>query len=484
MTMELDISNFEDAAKRAVEWIKHYMSHMNEYPVMAKAKPGDIKSKLPVLPPAEPETLTSIMNDFESIVIPGITHWNHPRFFAYFSITSSYAGIIGELLATTLNVNAMNWKSSPSATELEEVVLDWLRQMVSLPDDFMGIINDTASVSSLCAVAAARESLKLDIRERGLAGRTDMPRLTIYISEETHSSVEKAAIVLGIGQENVRKISTNSKFQMNTQELEEKILSDLKNGAKPVCVIATIGTTSTTSVDPVSDIVRICKKYDIWLHIDAAYGGPIAIVPEKKEYFKDWERADSIVINPHKWLFTPIDCSVLFCRQPDILKNAFSLVPEYLKTSEQDDVINYMDYGVALGRRFRSLKLWFIIRAYGVRKLRNILRNQLEYAQIIKSRIEMNENFELIAPVPFSTIVFRLNPNNGSNEFSDDDLNIINEKLLYKINETGEVFLSHTKLNNLFSIRFAIGNIKTTLDDVQFAWEIITEKAMEILNDL
>ncbi|UCE07327.1 MAG: amino acid decarboxylase [bacterium] len=465
---------FKKYAAEVVNWIAEYLENMDQYPVLAQTKPGEIKSQLPKSPPQKPESYDQILSDFDQIIIPGITHWNHPRFFAYFSITGSYPGIIGELLSSTLNVNAMLWKTSPSATELEEVVLDWLRQMLGLPEDFDAVINDTASVGSLCAMAAAREYADLDIRKQGLTGRTDLPQLRMYTSDQAHSSIEKAAIVLGIGQENIRKISTNEIYRMNIGDLETAIKNDIEQGMKPICVIATIGTTSTTSVDPVKEIASICQNYHIWLHVDAAYGGSAAVVPEMRSLFKGWEQADSIIVNPHKWLFTPIDCSVLFCRRPNVLKQAFSLTPEYLRTAEADEVKNYMDYGVALGRRFRALKLWMLIRSLGTEKIINIIRAHISYAQKLANMIQQHPHFELLAPVPFSTIVFRFVPEKKSDE---SESNHLNEKLLDEINKTGKVFLSHTKLRGKFCIRLAIGNIKTRWEDVALAWEIIQDQA-------
>ena len=465
---------FLKSANQAIEWIANYFENMDNFPVLAQTKPGEIKSQLPKSPPELPESFDQILADFEQIIIPGITHWNHPRFFAYFSITGSYPGIIGELLSSALNVNAMLWKTSPSATELEEVVLDWLRQMLGLPAEFDAIINDTASVGSLCAMAAAREHLKLEIRNKGLSGRADLPELTMYTSEQAHSSIEKAAIVLGIGQEGIRKIPTDNEFRIDVEALENWIKEDIAKSIKPTCVIATIGTTSTTSIDPVKKIAAVCQKYNTWLHVDAAYGGSAAVIPEMRHLFDGWEQADSIIVNPHKWLFTPIDCSVLFCRRPEVLKQAFSLTPEYLRTIEADEVKNYMDYGVALGRRFRALKLWFIFRSLGTEKIINIIREHIAYAQKLAGMIREHPNFELIAPVPFSTLVFRFIPEGN---LDGETVNHLNEKLLNDVNKTGKVFLSHTKLQGIFCIRLAIGNIKTTWDDVMVAWEIIQEKA-------
>jgi aromatic-L-amino-acid decarboxylase len=443
---------------------------------MAQTRPGDIKSKIPASPPVTSEPFEDIIADFQNIILPGITHWNHPRFFAYFSITGSYPGIIGEMLCSALNVNAMLWKTSPSATELEEVSTNWLRQMLGLPEQFEGVINDTASVSSLCAMAAAREHAGLHIRENGLPGR-NLPQLRIYTSEEAHSSIEKAAIILGIGQSGVTKISTDNNYRMDIPVLKKALEQDLKQGIKPFCVIPTIGTTSTTSVDPVKEISELCKRYGIWLHVDAAYGGSAATIKEMRPLFAGWENADSIVVNPHKWLFTPIDCSILYCRRPEVLKQAFSLTPEYLRTAEAEEAKNLMDYGVSLGRRFRALKLWMIIRAFGSEKIATAIQEQINYARKLEKLIRAAPNFELLAPVPFSTLVFRFNPNIQMNE---QEINTLNERIMEAVNQTGQVFLSHTKLRGRYGIRLTIGNLKTTWRDVTLAWNIIQQKAKEL----
>lgn len=478
---DLSSDTFKKYAIEAVYWITHYLENMDDYPVLAQTKPGEIKSKLPNSPPAKPESLDQILSDFDNVIIPGITHWNHPRFFAYFSITGSYPGIIGELLSSALNVNAMLWKTSPSATELEEVVLDWLRQMLGLPEEFDGVINDTASVGSLCAMTAARESVNLQIREKGLTGRDDLPPLCMYTSTEAHSSIEKAAIVLGIGQEGIRKIPTDEAFRMDVKALKREVKENINKGIKPICVIATIGTTSTTSIDPVHEIAPICQKYGIWLHVDAAYGGSAAVVPEMRPLFNGWEQADSIIVNPHKWLFTPIDCSVLYCRRPEILKQAFSLTPEYLRTAVADEVKNYMEYGIALGRRFRALKLWMIMRSLGQEKIIHIIREHISYAKKLSEMIQEHPDFELLAPVPFSTLVVRFIPDK---KLDESKINNLNEKLLDEVNKTGKVFLSHTKLRGKFGIRLAIGNIKTKWEDVALAWEIIGKQAKEMKSSI
>lgn len=476
---DIPAEDFKKYGYDTIHWIADYLENMDEYSVLSPVTPAIVKAQLPASPPMEPEEFRQIFADFQNIILPGITHWNHPRFFAYFSITGSYPGVIGELLSSALNVNAMLWKTSPAATELEEVVLDWLRQMVGLPSDFFGIINDTASVGSLCAMAAAREHADLHIREQGLCGRRDLPALRMYTSTEAHSSIEKAAIVLGLGQQGLRKIPTDDSFRMDIEKLQQAIQEDKAAGIKPLAVIATIGTTSTTSIDPVAPIADLCRQHGLWLHVDAAYGGAAAVVPEMQPLFQGWELADSIIVNPHKWLFTPIDCSVLFCRRPEVLKRAFSLTPEYLRTKEADAVTNYMDYGVALGRRFRALKLWWIIRALGRRKIETIIREHISWARQLARLIESRPDFRLLAPVPFSTVVFQWVP--VGVELSIDEINALNEKLLEMVNNSGRVFLSHTKLRGKFGIRLAIGNIKTTWDDVATAWEIIQLSAKDLI---
>jgi len=477
---DLAPENFLEQAEKIAEWIANYLENIRHYPVLAPMKPGDIKQILPESAPYNPESFQQILEDFDQIILPGITHWNHPRFFAYFSITGSVPGILGEMLSAALNVNAMLWKSSPAATELEQVVLDWLRQMLGLPETFAGLINDTASVSSLCAMAAAREAAGLNIREQGLAGRQDLPPLRFYASTEAHSSIEKSAIVLGFGQNGLCKIPTDAAFRMDASVLQQAIEDDIKRGIKPIGVIATLGTTSTTSVDPVAEIAKICQQYQLWLHVDAAYAGVTAILPEKRALFSDWEFADSIVVNPHKWLFTPIDCSVLYCRRPEVLRQAFSLIPEYLKTAESESATNLMDYGVSLGRRFRALKLWLVIRSFGQSGIIDAIREHIQFAQQLKSLIEVNSNFQLLAPVPFSTLVFRFIPRHKT-VLPEAELTRLNQQLLENINQTGKVFLSHTVLKGKYGIRLAIGNLKTTWDDVLLAWHIIQSEAEKIL---
>jgi aromatic-L-amino-acid decarboxylase len=469
---DMPIEEFRKSGHQLVDWIADYLKDIEKYPPLSQVNPGDILKRIPQSPPEKGEDIENVLNDVDKILMDGITHWNHPGFMAYFNSTSSGPGILAELLTAGLGINGMLWKTSPAFTEHEKAMMNWFRQMVGLPKNYWGIIYDTASTSSMHAIASAREQLNLGFREKGMAGRNDVPRLRMYCSEHAHSSIEKGAVTLGIGLEGIRKIPVNEKFEMITAKLDEAITEDFKNGVKPFCVVATVGTTSTTSVDPVEAIVTICEKYNLWLHIDAAYAGVTAMIPEMKWITKGWESADSIVINPHKWMFTPMDLSIYFTRKPEILKQAFSLVPEYLRTTLDDEVENLMDYGIQLGRRFRSLKLWFIIRYFGVEGLAERIKNHIEFAQEFAIWIDNEKDFERMAPVPFSTVCFRYNPGNKT----EQELNELNERLLENINASGKLFLSHTKLNGKFVIRLTIGSIRHERKHIVEAWELIKNK--------
>jgi aromatic-L-amino-acid decarboxylase len=472
----IDVESFQRDGHRLIDWIAQYLAHPERYPVLAQVEPGEVKRALSEEPPKNPEPLESILRDLEEIIVPGLTHWNHPGFFAYFSSSGSGPGILGELLSAAFNVNAMLWRTAPAATELEELVLDWLRQLLGLPPQFTGIINDGASISNLCAIAIAREALGLRIREEGLPGRPDLPRLRLYTSEQAHSSVEKAAVVIGLGQAGVKKIPVDNEFRMRPEALEAAIEEDLRIGWKPFCVVATVGTTSTASVDPVRDIAGACERHNLWLHVDAAYAGVAAILPEERSALAGCERADSIVVNPHKWLFVPLDCSAFYCRHPRLARQAFALVPEYLRTPEEDRVRNFMDYGVQLGRRFRALKLWMVLRTFGSEGLRQYLRDHIALARRFRDWVEANPNFELLAPVSFSVVCFRSHPRGlPVGPETDAYLERLNERVLEATNETGEVFLSHTKLSGKFTLRLAIGNLRTSEAHVRRAWELLQE---------
>jgi aromatic-L-amino-acid/L-tryptophan decarboxylase len=460
---------FKKNGYKLVDWIADYLNNIEKYPPLSQVNPGDILKKLPNTPPTNGEDIENVLNDVDKILLEGITHWNHPGFMAYFNSTSSGPGILAELLTAGLGVNGMLWKTSPAFTELEKSMMNWFRQMVGLPENYWGIIYDTASTSSMHAIASAREQLDLQIREKGMAGRNDIPRLRLYCSEQAHNSIDKGALTLGIGLEGIRKIPVNDKFEMIPQKLEDAIREDKLNGWLPFIVIATVGTTSTTSIDPVEAIAEITEKYKLWLHVDSAYAGVTAMIPEMKWITRGWDRADSLVINPHKWMFTPMDLSVYFTRKPDILKRAFSLSAEYLKTNQDSEVENLMDYGIQLGRRFRSLKLWFIIRYFGVNGLSERIKNHINLAKELESWIKNESDFELMAPVPFSTVCFRYHPANKD----ENELNEINENLLEKINASGKIFLSHTKLNGKFTIRLTIGSIRHERRHIEEAWNLI-----------
>ncbi|HEX6694362.1 MAG TPA: aminotransferase class I/II-fold pyridoxal phosphate-dependent enzyme [Longimicrobiales bacterium] len=469
---EMTSAELDDAGRHVMEWITRYQSDPAGWPVLPSLEPGSFASLLPAAAPADGEPISAILADFERLVPPASTHWNHPGFFAYFSSSSSAPGVLAEALTAALNVNAMLWRTGPAATELEEVTLRWLAQLVGLPASLDGTINDTASTSTLHALAAAREAADLRVREHGLAGRSDLPKLRVYCSEEAHSSVDKAAVTLGLGLDGVRRVAADDSYRLDVAALEAAIAEDVAAGIKPIAVVATVGTTSTTSVDPVREIAAVCKREKLWLHVDAAYGGAAAVVPEMRSVLDGCELADSIVINPHKWMFVPLDCSVLYTCRPDVLKRAFSLVPEYLVTA--DGARNLMDYGVALGRRFRALKLWFVLRYYGANGLADRIREHIRLAQLFASWVDASPDFERLAPAPFSTVVFRYRPPGVSDE---SELERINTALLARINESGEVYLSHTKAKGRYALRLAIGNVRTEEQHVAAAWRIIQEVA-------
>lgn len=449
-----------------MEWIADYLEHPARYPVRSQVAPGDVRSSLPASPPQHGESLEQMMADFESKIVPGITHWNNPAFFAYFSISGSYPGIIGELLAAGLNVNGMLWASSPSVTELEQVTLSWLRQLMGLSDDWFGEITDTASVSTFYALAAAREALGLDVRTRGLAGRSDMPALRVYCSEHAHSSVDKAVMALGLGHENCVKIPCDADYRMKPEELRAAIKRDVAAGYRPMAVVPTVGTTSVSSIDPVRAVAEIAKEFGCWVHVDGAYGASATVVPELRYLLDGVELADSLVVNPHKWLFTPVDCSVLYIKRPEVLKAAFALLPEYLITKQADSVMNLMDYGIQLGRRFRSLKLWMVMRAFGAEGLAERIRHHCELAREFAGMVHYEGNWELMAPVTLSLVCFRYAPSG----MGEDEIARVNAAIMERVNAGGKAYLSHTKIDGRYMLRLAIGNIRTGREHITLAW--------------
>jgi aromatic-L-amino-acid decarboxylase len=471
---DLPTSELLTHGQAALEWIARYLDHPERVSVLSHAVPGEIREMLPPSPPVHGEPLGDILRDFEQQIVPGITHWNHPGFFGYFATSSSVPGIIGEMLVAALDVKAMLWRTSPAATELEQVTTDWLRQMLGLPGGWFGFLNDTASISSMLALAAAREAKpELDIRARGMAGRGDLPRLRVYSSIHAHSSIDKAALALGLGLDNVVHVDVDDEFRMRPDALAAAIADDSSQGFLPLACVATVGTTSVTSIDPVPAIAEICRRESIWLHVDGAYGGIAAVVPEMHNVLAGVEHADSLVVNPHKWLFTPFDCSAFFTTKPDILERAFSLVHEYLVTPERESVVDFMNYGVQLGRRFRALKLWMVIRGFGTAGLAARIRVHCALAREFAEWVRAETEWEVVAPVPFSLVCFRYAPSGVHEEV----LNEMNARILAHVNASGEVFLSHTRLDGRYVLRLAVGNIRTEERHVRRAWELLRQSA-------
>jgi aromatic-L-amino-acid decarboxylase len=470
---DMSADEFRKYGREVVDWIADYYERIEEFPVLSQIEPGSLKQTLPASAPEQGEDFGDVLKDVNKLILPAVTHWNHPNFHGLFSTSTSSVGIFGEMLSAAFDMKAMLWRTSPASTELEDVVLDWLRQMMGLPGFFEGIIYDTASVSTMHAIAAARERANLDIREKGMSGRNDLPPLRVYCSEHVHSSIDKACITLGLGTQSLRKIECNDRFEMIPEKLADAIDEDIEAGYIPLCVIPTIGTTSTSSIDPVDALANVCEKYGVWMHVDTAYAGPTAIIPEMRELFKGWERADSIVVNPHKWLFTPFDLSILYCKDLDTLKAAFSLVPEFLKTNDAGAVKNGMDYGIQLGRRFRALKLWFVMRYFGREGMIARLREHCRLARVFASWVEDSQNFEMMAPVPFALVCFRACP------VGVDDVDALNERIMNEINTSGEAYLSHTKLNGKFTLRLSVGSIRVEERHLKKVWDLLNERVSE-----
>ena len=466
---DLDPEAFRSEAHRLVDWISRYLEGAERYPVLSRVRPGEIRRALSPTPPPRGEPLEAILADVERVIVPGLTHWNHPGFFAYFANSSPGPAVLAEALAAAFNANAMLWKTAPAATELELVVLDWLRQMLGLPAGLFGVIQDTASTSTLVALAAAREAVPgLEVRRRGLVGQA---RLRMYASDQAHSSVEKAGIVLGIGQEGLRTIPVDDEYRMQTAELARAIAEDRAAGFTPFAVTATVGTTSTTSIDPVPAIADVCAREGLWLHVDTAYAGSAAVVPELRWVLAGCDRADSLVVNPHKWMFVPVDLSVLYTRRPEVVRQAFSVLPEYLKTAEDAAAPNLMDYGVSLGRRFRALKLWMVIRAFGAEGIAARLREHVRLAGLFRGLVEADPGFEIAAPSPLSVVCFRARFPGTSPEEQDRR----NAEMMEAVNATGEAYLSHTKLEGRIVLRLAVGNLRTEERHVRRAYELVKQ---------
>jgi aromatic-L-amino-acid/L-tryptophan decarboxylase len=470
----MDSDEFRKQGHEIVEWIAHYFENIETFPVKSAVHPGSIKAQLPENPPAEGEPFDNFLRDFDNIIIPGITHWQSPNFFAYFPANNSYPSVLGEMLTAALGAQCMVWETSPAATELEEQMMVWLRQMTGLPDSFEGVIQDSASSATLAAIITARE------KATGFAsnsnGLSDTKRLRIYCSGQTHSSVEKGAGVAGIGRKNIVHAGLRDDFSMDPVSLREAIINDLKCGYLPCCVVVTIGTTGVTAIDPLRQIGEICKEFNIWLHVDAALGGTALLLPEMRWMIDGIEYVDSLVFNPHKWMFTNFDCTAYFVKDAAALIRTFEILPEYLKTRTRGIVNDYRDWGIPLGRRFRALKLWAVIRSFGVEGLQEKIREHLRLARKLEEWIKEDENFELLAPVTLNTVCFRYNPENGKGE----NLNALNEAINHTLNDSGKIYLTHTTINGRYAMRIVTAQTNVTEEHVKKGWDLIRKTALSL----
>lgn len=463
----MDLDEFRKHGHELIDWMADYFENIENLPVKSKARPGEIIAQLPEGAPDNPEDFAAIMADFNKIILPGMTHWQHPGWHAYFTANNSYPSILAEMLTSTMGAQCMSWITSPAATELEERVMEWLRDMCGLPKWFSGVIQDTASTATLVSLLSAREKYtNYNINNDGFYGRGVF---TIYCSTEAHSSIERAVKIAGFGKENLRKIEVDENFAMKSEVLEKAILRDQEHGFVPLAVVAAIGTTGSTAVDPLDEIGVLCKKHKLWLHVDAAWAGTAMLLPEMRHMIRGIENVDSYVFNPHKWMFINFDASAYFVKDKESLIRTFEILPEYLKTKEGTSVNNYRDWGVQLGRRFRALKLWFVIRNFGVKGLQQKVRNHLSWAGDFAAWIENDPEFEILAPAPLATVCFRVNPGNTDEE----SLNEINKKLLDEINASEKVFLTHTSLNGKYTIRFVVGQTYSEKHHIEQAWQII-----------
>jgi aromatic-L-amino-acid decarboxylase len=471
----MDAKEFRRQAYLMVDWMADYIENVEKLPVKSQVEPLEIFNQLPSSPPQQSESMETIFEDFKNVILPGITHWQSPNFFAYFPANNSYPSILGEMLTATLGSQCMIWETSPAAAELEEITMNWLKQMTGLPSHWEGVIQDSASSSTLAAILSARERASgFSINDQGF---TTKEKFRIYCSTETHSSIDKAVKIAGLGRVNLKKISVDNQFALNPEALEQAIVQDMSNGYNPMCVVATIGTTSSTAIDPIEKIAAVCNKYNIWLHIDAAFAGTALLLPEYRWMIKGIELANSFVFNPHKWMFTNFDCSAFFVRDKEPLLRTFEILPEYLRTTTRGKVNDYRDWGVQLGRRFRALKLWFVIRNFGVEGLQEKIRYHIELGHHFKGLIENHPEFEILAPVHFNVVCFRFIPK-GIHDM--DRINELNELLLKDLNKSGKVYLTHTRLGSKYTLRMVIGQTNVTREHVDTAWELICATAKSL----
>jgi aromatic-L-amino-acid decarboxylase len=475
MDVDMSIEDFRKHGHQVVDWMADFLRDIEKLPVKSRARPGETIGRLPEKPPEAGEPFEAIFGDFRRIVLPGMTHWQHPSFFAYFPANSSRPSVLAEMLTAALGAQCMIWQTSPAAAELEERMMQWLRDMLGLPAGWDGVIQDSASSATLCSILTAREQATgYGVNARGFdAGG----RLTVYGSAETHSSIEKAVKIAGLGAASLRKIAVDESYAMVPAELEKAIVEDRRQGNTPCCVVATLGTTGSTAVDPLQEIGGICRKHGVWLHVDAALAGTALVLPEMRWMIEGIEAVDTFVFNPHKWMFTNFDCSAYFVKDREALVRTFEIHPEYLKTREGRRVNDYRDWGVQLGRRFRALKLWFVLRTFGVQGIRETVRSHMEMARSVVERVEASGDFELLAPAPLNTVCFRYRPKGMSDP---DELNDLNARLLEAVNDTGEAFFTHTKLDGKYAIRFVVGQTYVSRRHVENGWKLITQTAAKL----
>lgn len=472
---KMDNQAFRKSAHQFVDWMADYMEQVEQYPVKARTLPGEIYQKIPGKAPAVGESMDDIFRDFREIILPGMTHWQSPNFFAYFPANSSYPSVLAEMLTATLGAQCMKWETSPAAAELEEKMMEWLKEMCGIPAHFQGVIQDSASTATLVSILSAREQYSaFKVNEDGMKLTHDF---RVYCSSETHSSIEKAVKIAGIGSRNLVKVGVDDRFRLDPALLELAIKADLAAGKKPVCVVATLGTTGVTAIDPLPEIGAVCSRYGLWLHVDAAFAGSALILPEYRWMIRGLEQADSIVFNPHKWMFTNFDCSVYFIKDKSTLLRTLQLVPEYLKTGDAGKVNDYCDWSVPLGRRFRALKLWFVLRSFGEEKLQEKLRLHLQLAGRLAEKIGKEKDFELMAPVTMNLVCFRYHPPQVNDE---QELNRINEQLLKLVNATGKAYMTHTKVHGKFVVRMVVAQTNVRWENVENAWKLVQSSKSKV----
>ena len=470
----MDIDEFRSHAHQIVDWMADYMAGMEARPVRAQTAPGEVAGKLPGTAPQTGESIREIMADFDRDIMPGITHWQHPSFFAYFPANSSPPSVLAEMLTAAIGAQCMLWQTSPAATEMEERVLDWLRLLIGLQDGFHGVIQDSASSAILCALLTARErATGWQINEDGFESAS---QLVVYCSAEAHTSTEKGAKIAGYGRRNVRKIPVDDRFAMRPDLLDAAVQEDLAAGRKPACVVASLGATGVGGIDDLRAIGEICRRYGIFFHVDAAWAGSALILPEHRGMLEGQEFIDSLVFNPHKWLLTNFDCSAHFVRDPDSLIRTFAIDATYLQSREAGQVNDYRDWGVPLGRRFRALKLWFVLRSYGVEGLQEFLRGHIRLAEKLERQIVAEPGFELTAPRVLSLINFRFRPEG----VCDGEVDELNERLLHALNDSGQAYFTPTSVNGVYSIRISIGQTRTGPQHVERAWRLIRDMAASL----